>query len=110
MLQVRAIPRPSLNEVVAQHFDPVHARFIRAYRTLLPDLPVEEVIWRYDFARGAMMQILADLDPELRLPVRPGWPEAADDTTIIERLAAFTAAGFRAPPIARKPAKRTRKR
>jgi AcrR family transcriptional regulator len=110
MLQVRAIPRPSLNEVVAAHFDPVHARFIRAYRTLLPDLPVEEVIWRYDFARGAMMQILADLDPELRLPVRPGWPEAADDTTIIERLAAFTAAGFRAPPIARKSAKRTRKR
>jgi len=41
-----------------------------------------------------MMQILADLDPELRLPVRPGWPEAADDTTIIERLAAFTAAAF----------------
>jgi AcrR family transcriptional regulator len=110
MLQVRAIPRPLLNEVVARHFDPVHERFIRAYRTLLPDLPAEEVVWRYDFARGAMMQILADLDPELRLPVRPGWPAAADDTTIIERLAAFTAAGFRAPPIARTPAKRNRKR
>jgi AcrR family transcriptional regulator len=109
MLQVRAIPRPLLNEVVAQHFDPVHERFIRAYRKLLPDLPAEEVIWRYDFARGAMMQILADLDPALRLPVRPGWPADADDTTIIERLAAFTAAGFRAPPIARTARKRPRK-
>jgi AcrR family transcriptional regulator len=109
MLQVRAIPRPLLNEVVAQHFDPVHERFIRAYRKLLPDLAAEEVIWRYDFARGAMMQILADLDPALRLPVRPGWPADADDTTIIERLAAFTAAGFRAPPIARTARKRPRK-
>ena len=110
MLQVRAIPRPLLNEVVAQHFDPVHERFIKAYRSLLPELSAEEVIWRYDFARGAMMQILADLDPEQRLPVRPGWPAEADDTTIIERLAAFTAAGFRAAPIARTPKKPARKR
>jgi AcrR family transcriptional regulator len=110
MLQVRAIPRPLLNEVVAGHFDPVHERFIGAYRQLLPHLPEEEVIWRYDFARGAMMQILADLDPMLRLPERPGWPAPADDETIIERLAAFTAAGFRAPAIGRTLRKRPRKR
>ena len=110
MLQVRAIPRSLLNEVVAQHFDPVHERFIKAYRSLLPALTEEEVIWRYDFARGAMMQILADLDPKLRLPERPGWPAAADDETIIERLAAFTAAGFRAPAIVGTPRKRPRKR
>lgn len=99
LLQVRALPRGATNEIVAAQFDPVHERFIEALGRACPTLEREEVVWRYDFARGAMMHILADLDPGMRRLARLSpCIAAADDETIIAQLVAFVAAGFRAAP------------
>ncbi|MBE9607032.1 TetR family transcriptional regulator [Acetobacteraceae bacterium H6797] len=102
LLQVRALPRGVTNNAVAQQFDPVHARFINALNRAAPWLHREEVVWRYDFARGAMMHILSDLDPGMRrlADLSPSIT-AADDETIIRQLVAFIAGGFRAPATPR---------
>jgi AcrR family transcriptional regulator len=99
LLQVRALPRRTTNDVVAAQFDPVHERFVDALHRALPRLPREEVIWRYDFARGAIMQVLADLDPHLRrlAALQKGLAEA-DDGIIVQHLVSFIVGGFSARP------------
>ncbi|MBE9605142.1 TetR family transcriptional regulator [Acetobacteraceae bacterium H6797] len=99
LLQVRALPRAVTNSIVASQFDPVHARFIEALNQAAPGLSRDDVIWRYDFARGAMMHILADLDPAMHrlVDLSPSIAEA-DDEAVISHLVTFIAAGFRAPP------------
>jgi len=34
-------------DLIAKYYDPVHARFLDALRQALPELPEEELIWRY---------------------------------------------------------------
>jgi AcrR family transcriptional regulator len=97
LLQVRALPQPLTNTILAEQFDLIHHRFLDKLAAALPDLPPEEVSLRYDFARGAIMQILGDLDPAARdlpdLRVRQG---TTDNERIIRQLVSFIAAGFRA--------------
>jgi AcrR family transcriptional regulator len=97
LLQVRALPRKTTNAVVASQFDPVHERFVDALHRALPKLSREDVIWRYDFARGAIMQVLADLDPHLRrLAALERELAEVDDATIVEHLVSFIVGGFSA--------------
>lgn len=99
LLQARALPRGPINQILAAQFDPVHLRFIEALNLAAPWLKRDEIVWRYDFARGAMMQILADLDRRMgRLVTLSPQVVEADDDAIIHQLVTFIAAGFRAPP------------
>lgn len=41
-------------------------RFIEAMQKTFPDLPLEEVVWNYEFARGTSVHLLANLDPVSR--------------------------------------------
>jgi AcrR family transcriptional regulator len=97
LLQVRALPKPLTNTILAEQFDLIHNRFLDVLSQVLPSLTRYEVGLRYDFARGAIMQILGDLDPaardlpELHLKERP-----RDQEAIISQLVAFISAGFRA--------------
>jgi AcrR family transcriptional regulator len=102
LLQARALPRGSINTVLAAQFDPVHLRFIEALNRAAPWLERDEIVWRYDFARGAMMQILGDLDRGMdRLATLAPRVAGADDDAVVHQLVTFIAAGFRAPPARR---------
>lgn len=102
LLQARALPRGTINTVLAAQFDPVHLRFIDALRRAAPWLTRDEIVLRYDFARGAMMQILSDLDGSRgRLVALSPDVVEMDDDAVVHQLVTFIAAGFRAPPATR---------
>lgn len=97
LLQVRALPQPVTNTVLAEQFDLVHCTFLDALSACLPNLSRSELGMRYDFARGAVMQVLGDLDPVARKRPASHWPnQAVDNEVIVQRLITFITAGFRA--------------
>lgn len=95
--QIRALPSPATNRVLSEQFDEVHSRFLKAISAALPALSPLEVALRYDFARGAVMQVLGDLDPVGRsVPgVRPQDGEI-DNEVIVSHLVRFIIAGMSA--------------
>lgn len=97
LLQARASPSAPANLLGDQNFDPMHERFVSAFMRLLPELSREEIIWRYDCARGAMMFVLADLAPGIhRIVQLAGSPREASDEMVVAELVSFISAGFRA--------------
>lgn len=103
ILQVRALPQPLTNTILADQFDRIHRAFLGALRKALPELTHPEIGLRYDFARGAIMQILGDLDPAARdLPDLAIRRAGHDQEDIIRQLVTFIAAGFRAPACSRR--------
>lgn len=112
ILQVRALPNHALTSVLVEQFNPVHERFIEAFQQVLPHLAREDIIWRYDFARGAMMQILGDIDPDVQRLSSLGMPYGSahlTDETILLQLVNFIAAGFMTPPMDAKRLKKVQK-
>jgi AcrR family transcriptional regulator len=100
ILQVRALPQPMTNTILADQFDDLHRAFIEVLAPALPALSRAEVGLRYDFARGSIMQILGDLDPAARdLPDLESAREWLDDDSLVRLLVAFISAGFRAPAL-----------
>ncbi len=92
-------PTQFVERVFKKHLAPVSRRFQDAMQQQLPDLPRPELVWRLHFTVGAMThtmswsQVLADLSG--------GLCDVSDRDTLIERLVAFAAAGFRdAAPVA----------
>jgi AcrR family transcriptional regulator len=100
ILQVRALPQPMTNTILADQFDRIHRAFIEALCRTLPHLSRSEIGLRYDFARGSLMQILGDLDPAARdLPDLENARVWLDNESIVRQLVAFVAAGFSAPAV-----------
>lgn len=99
ILQVRALPQPMTNTILADQFDRIHRQFLEALAKSLPELSRAEIGLRYDFARGSIMQILGDLDPAARdLPDLQIKKVRMDNESVIRQLVHFITAGFRAPP------------
>lgn len=100
LLQVRALPRPLTNTILAEQFDRIHRLFLEALAKALPHLSSDEIALRYDFARGAMMQILADLDPAARLlPGLVVHHSGLDNEAIIRQLVYFISPSLKAPSL-----------
>ena len=99
LLQTRALPREATHSFIHEAFDPVVQRFVSALSGALPGLSRETVFWRYDFALGAIMQVLTDSDPKSRrlAELSGGLCDTGDDDAIVAQLVAFIAAGLRAP-------------
>lgn len=95
---IRAIPLDPINTWLSQQFDGVVGRFVDALARANPGLPRAEVVWRYEFVRGAAMHILADLDPRSgRLAtISGGVCDINDDEAVLARLVHFGVQGFRA--------------
>ncbi|MEM9623171.1 MAG: TetR/AcrR family transcriptional regulator [Pseudomonadota bacterium] len=51
-------PESLTKPLLEQEFTQVAARYINVLSTLLPDVPTEEVRWRFHFSIGAMIQLL----------------------------------------------------
>lgn len=100
LLQVRSLPQPLTNTILAEQFDLIHRRFLDTLSDCLPHLKPDVVGIRYDFARGAIMQILGDLDPAARDVLDLGFKQKnKDNETIIKQLVSFISAGFRAANV-----------
>ncbi|MCC7283791.1 MAG: TetR family transcriptional regulator [Acetobacteraceae bacterium] len=97
--QLRALPHQMANQLMAEQFDAVAHRFIAALHAALPHLSRAEIVWRYEFARGAVVHVLVDCDPESgRLAALSGGAcRTGDQDELLCQATRFVAAGFSAP-------------
>lgn len=100
ILQIRSRPREMTTRFFVRRVDPVVFRFIDAFGRAQPHLTRADLFWRYNFAIGAVMQVLIDSDhATYRLKqLSGGLCDTDDDEQIISQLVAFVCAGFAAPP------------
>jgi AcrR family transcriptional regulator len=88
-------PEDLVVNLLREQFREVADRFTAALRRALPDLSESEVVWRLHCAIGAVGHVLSSAhQPEVAREF--GLPRS-DDATMLRRLTAFCAAGFRAP-------------
>ncbi len=99
LLQVRARPSEDTIRVFIDRVDPLVHRFVDALEIAAPHLMRADIYWRYNFAIGAVMQVLTDADPSsFRLRRQSsGMCDTTDDTAIVRELVAFVSAGFLGP-------------
>jgi AcrR family transcriptional regulator len=88
-------PGDIFERIVPEQFGAIKARFLRAFRRALPDLPPEEMFWRVHFLIGTLAYTMAGLH-HLKV-TSEGLCDASDPDTILKRLIPFLAAGFSAP-------------
>lgn len=98
---LRATPGMQVTTLLSDQFDQIAHRFIDAFSRALPELSRAEVIWRYEFARGAAMHVLTDADPRSgRLALlSKGLCDNRDDDSVLSHLLRFVEAGFIAAPL-----------
>ena len=101
--QIRARPSQGSQRFFTERLDPAIVRFIDAFQSALPHLSRTDLFWRYNFAIGAIMQVLIDSDPSTHRLKRlsGGLCDTEDDDEIILQLNAFVSAAFLAPPAVR---------
>ena len=103
MLLIKLLGRAHMESVAASTtqlkalYVPVIEHFGRALAVVLPDLPEDELAWRFQFMFGGLAPLMIDSDI-LRL-IGKTLLAADDPVHVIPRLTVFLAAGLRAPPI-----------
>jgi AcrR family transcriptional regulator len=98
-------PEAFSRRILARAFDESGREYIAALQGLLPDLPKQDLAWRFHFLLGAMVYTMAD--PGRIQSLTDGLCNPADGEAALLRLVPFLAAGFRSPPVA--PPRRRRK-
>ncbi len=93
-------PREATRGVLAAHFDPTAARFIKALARLFPDAAPAAVAEAYLFVVGALVMTMAAGDRLARLagPKSTGAAVGGvqDTEALVERLTTFCCAGAEA--------------
>jgi hypothetical protein len=83
-----------MGPLLVELFGEVVRRFFAAFRRALPDLPPEEVALRLDFSLGVLIHVMSG---QSHVGAFPGMPDLRDrEPTLVPRMVAFLAAGFRA--------------
>src|SRR5579864_7715057 len=80
--------------LMTQYFDPLVERLIAALREALPECPLREIYWGYQFLTGALTITLAETGRIDKLS--GGLCRSSDLDSVHQRLAPYVAAGFRA--------------
>ena len=88
-------PGDIFERVVPEQFGAIKARFLRALHRALPELAHHELCWKLHFLIGALAHTVAGAQ-HLKV-ISDGLCDASDSKTILNRLIAFLAAGFRVP-------------
>ena len=83
-----------LNQLVADNFDLSSRRFVAALRECLPDLPPDEILWRFHFMLGTIYYSAAS--PQRIKTFSRGRCDPGDIEATLHHLVPFLAAGFRA--------------
>jgi len=107
MYQAYAAARPFLDEKLSEQQDQVAKRFIAALARAAPDIPYEEICWRYYLVIGGFLQLISDAQMPQRLRrLSDGRCDTGNPDRVIEELIAFFVHGMTAPS----PSKSDRKR
>jgi AcrR family transcriptional regulator len=102
MAQAYAVPRPFLDDSIAAESDAVALRFIRAFARAVPDVPDEQMYWRYFFVIGCVVQVTSDMLGNNRLKRLSGnRVNELDPDRVIDCILTFCREGLRAPAPAR---------
>jgi AcrR family transcriptional regulator len=89
-------PEAFSRRILSDAFDDSSRRCIAALQRVLPDLPGEELNWRFHFLMGTMVYTMADSG---RIQALTGGAcDPGDVESALRHLVPFLAAGFRAPP------------
>ncbi len=98
-------PNAFVRQFLAEEYAGVLERFLGALYRSLPDVPREEILWRFHFMMGAMSYAIAGTDA---LQLFAGKFDDADPARLMPRLMSFLLGGLRAPlaDFAAKPATR----
>ena len=80
--------------MMTRHFDPLVDRFIAVLREALPDCPLSEIYWGYQFLTGALTLTFAETGRIDKLS--GGLCRSSDLDSVQQRLVPYVAAGFRA--------------
>ena len=90
-----------LTQLVAENFDLSSRTFIRALRECLPDLPRDEILWRFHFMLGTIYYSVAS--PQRIKTYSQGRCDPGNVEDTMRRLVPFLAAAFRARAAAGSP-------
>ncbi len=87
-------PSAFVRKFLAEEYADVVERFLAALYRALPDVPREEILWRFHFMMGATSYSIAGTDS---LQLFAGSFDDADPTRLRPRLMSFILGGLRAP-------------
>ena len=87
-------PNEFVRKFLAEEYAEVVDRFMGALYRALPDVPREEILWRFHFMMGAMSYAIAGTDA---LQLFAGEFDDKDPARLMERLMSFLLGGLRAP-------------
>lgn len=95
VVQTLSNPEGPARDIVLDEFREVKERFLAALARALPELPPEELHWRFHFAIGAMAHTAST--GYVVQEISGGLCDASDVEGTTERLIAFLAAGLSCP-------------
>ncbi|MCB1959546.1 MAG: TetR family transcriptional regulator [Rhodocyclaceae bacterium] len=87
-------PNEFVRKFLAEEYSEVVERFMGALYRALPDVPREEILWRFHFMMGAMSFAIAGTDA---LQLFAGEFDDKDPAKLMERLMSFLLGGLRGP-------------
>lgn len=99
--------KPGESSFLEAYYEPVRTQFIAVLRKVLPDLALEDVLWRYNYMVGCIIYAMGGPERMTRLPKGLQTVERVPrmkSNDAIEQLVIFAVAGFRAPSCVGKPA------
>ena len=99
ILDIAYTLRPQVfTELMRAQYDEIARRFINALAQALPEVPRDEVVWRYTFTIGAMLHILDDADHANRVKTfSKGRGDSNNPDEIIDKLVPYVVGGLTAP-------------
>ena len=95
-----------LDLLVAENFDLSSRTFIAALRKCLPQVPPDEILWRFHFMLGTIYYSVAS--PQRIKTFSRGRCDPGDLEATLRHLVPFLAAGFRISAVSRHPGNRRR--
>lgn len=87
-------PNGFVRQFLAEEYAEAVERFLAALYRALPDVPREEILWRFHFMMGAMSYAIAGTDA---LQLFAGKFDDAEPERLLPRLMSFLLGGLRAP-------------
>lgn len=98
MFQTFAVSRQSIGDEVAEEADQVTRRFMNALARAAPEIPYEEICWRYYLILGGFSLVCTDALGAQRLRrLSDGLCDTGDADRIIEEMITFFLQGMRGP-------------
>ena len=95
---------PLFAQLVTDNFDQSSRLFVAALRECLPELPADEVLWRFHFMLGTIYYSASS--PQRIKAFSRGRCDPGDVEATLGHLVPFLAAGFRSPTVAAAPRRR----